>query len=176
MTATQEQLRAVATEIQQAKSVAALIARTAARRRGTDFRIDVIGGGEDSASEVTAHVAAKLAALAAITPAPFFCRVTATTQIDRKPLRETFLFSKARFPGMMDVEGSDETLLSWTSPLYAFVRDARPESIVSMEGGRGPVRHKIHASSDWSLLLPEAEGILVRTPENDLVLARESEL
>ena len=176
MTATQEQLRAVATEIRQAKSVAALIAKTAARRRGTDFRIDVFGGGEHSASEVTAHVAAKLAALAAITPAPFFCRVTATTQLDRNPLRETFLFSKARFPGMMDVEGSEETLLSWTSPLYAFVRDARPESVVSMEGGRGPVRHKIHASSDWSLLLPEAEGILVRTPEIDLVLARESEL
>jgi len=176
MSATQEQLRAVATEIQQAKSVAALIARTAARQRGMDFRIDVIGGNAQSVSEVTAHVAAKLAALAAIAPAPFFCRVTATTQINRNPLRETFLFSKARFPGTMDIEGSSETLLSWTSPLYAFVRDARPESIVEMEGGRGPVRHKVHASSDWSLLLPEAEGILVRTPETDLVLARESEL
>jgi hypothetical protein len=176
MPVTQEQIRAVATEIQRAKAAAALIAKTAARRRGMDVRVDVIGGNAHSASEVTAHVAAKLAALAAITPAPFFCRVTATTQIDRKPLRETFLFSKARFPGTMDVEGSDDTLLSWTSPLYAFVRDARPESIVAMEGGRVPVRHKIHASSDWSLLLPEAEGILVRTPEADLVLARESEL
>jgi len=176
MTATQEQLRAVATEIHQAKSVAALIARNAARRRGMDFQIDVIGGNEHSASEVTAHVAAKLAALAAITPAPFFCRVTATTQIDRKPLRETFLFSKARFPGIMDFEGSDEILLSWTSPLYAFVREARPESIVALEVDGRQVRHKIHASSDWSLLLPEALGILVRTPEHDLVLARESEL
>jgi hypothetical protein len=141
-----------------------------------DFQIDVIGGNEHSASEVTNHVAAQLAALAAVTPAPFFCRVTATTQIDREPLRETFLFSKVRFPGTMEIEGSDDTLLSWTSPLYAFVRDARPESIVEMEGGRGPVRHKIHASSDWSLLLPKAEGILIRTPETDLVLARESEL
>ena len=176
MTITQEQLRAVATAIHDAKSAAGLIARLAAKRRGIEFRIDVIGGNADSVTGVTAHVAAKLAALAAMTPSPFFCRVTATTQIDSKPLRETFLFSKARFPGTMDVEGSDEMLLSWTSLFYASLRDARPDSIVAIEGGRGPVRHKIHSSSDWTQLLPEAMGILVRTAATDLVLARESDL
>ena len=177
MSITEEQLRLIAAEIREAKGAAEAIATEAARRRGIQFSIEVLGrNAQPEADTVASDAAARLAALAAVTASPFFCRVTAITQIDRKPMREGYLFSKVRFPGVLPIDDREEILLSWTSPLYATLRGARPGRTVEIEDPSGSVRHVVESSSDWSVLLPMAEGIVVRTGETDLHVARETDV
>lgn len=104
----------------------------------------------------------------------FFCRVVARSRIDRGFLRQQFLFTKARFPGSINLDDAETVVLPWTSPLYVTIRGSRPGETVEVRAPRGTAQHQVEASGDWRSLLPEAEGIVIRTPLEDLRIESET--
>jgi hypothetical protein len=88
--------------------------------------------------------------------------------------RGRFLLTKTRL--QTTIIGDEWTVVPWTNPLAALFRGRKPGDVVTFDGRRPPVQHKILETVQFGAILPTVLQAEYRLKEGDRFIADEKEL